>query len=419
MSDSLMCQRYLRCVYSLRIQNSLSIISCFFRNRSSLDQYSQQHVECSHTHGHWTDWSHGVVLGNFRTYSVRDTQYIIGGTSAFVTFVGGCAWVIYGFLIHRWKATRRKLDMIDLQHRLVYRNDASATTAAVNGFWIYWTWKPWTLTWKPWVWTWKKPWMLCPCRGRQHKRANHVGFRSFGMILPALLLFGAFVVAATFSSWIAAPAYKNTVVLVKDGLQQGQCGIALFDGSSNSFDAFDVKNANDTRTAVSYSQSCYSPKPGVANSISCNFFTKKKLNYSMAGVRCPFGAADRSTAESICNLNGNKAAFQLTSGSPKSHWLLDSHDDFGINAPPKDRLKLRTQLTCSPLSQEGFTSTETGHGEEANRTVTDYNYGGAPNVASYTWQYNPAAANDNVPFEILYVRVSNARDNYPYLLTIY
>jgi hypothetical protein len=43
------------------------------------------------------------------------------------------------------------------------------------------------------------------------------------------------------------------------------------------------------------------------------------------------------------------------------------------------------------------------HGIEAklNVTVTNYNYGTAPNVANYTWQYNSASAYDNVPFEVL------------------
>lgn len=273
-----------------------------------------------------------------------------------------------------------------LKHRLIYRNDATAQTAAINAFGVYWTWKSWT---------WRS-WKLCPPCARLNKRAKRIGSRSFRFITLAVLIFGAFAVASVFSSHIAAPPYQNTVFLVKDGSEQKQCGLAPFDGFNNSFNGFDVKNADDTRAAASYSRSCYSPDTAVVNSIACNVFAKRKLTYTAQGVQCPFGEPESPFSQSICNFNGNKAAYQVTTA------LLDSHEDFGINAAPNNRLKLRKQLTCSPLSQTGFTSTESAHGVEANGTVTDYNYGGVPNVASYTYQYNPAAANDNVPFEILY-----------------
>lgn len=361
--------------------------------------------------GQWIDWSRGAVLGKYLTYSVTDTNYIIGGTSAFVTYVGGCAWLIYAFVLHRFLTTREKRDLISLQHRSIYRNDTTAQDAAIDAFWVYWVWKPWELC-PPrrspepsaqkafWVrWAWKFGPRLPRFRRRRSTRVNR---RSSALIFPALIIFGGFTAASVFSSLIATRPYKSQTVLVSNAFNQNQtlnhCGITLFDGSLASDEYYDSKAANDTRAAVSYSRSCYSTASGFINPVSCSFFATTKLSYYSEASGCPFGDPNQPFSESICNFNGNNEAHRATTV------LLDSHDDFGINAPPSDRLKLSKQLTCSPLSQEGFTSEEEAHGTEFNSSavVTNYNYGGVTTY-SYTYQYNPAAAYDNVPFQALYV----------------
>jgi hypothetical protein len=334
--------------------------------------------------GQWTDWSRGSVLGNYRTFSVRETLYITGATAAFLAYVGGSVWSIYAFFQHQRLSKKEAPDLITLQHRLIYRNDTTATAAAVDGFWVYRTWKPWQLGWKG------------PHR-RDHKRGKHVGWRTSWLIIPALFIFAAFLLAGIFASHIAAPAYNANTVLVEDGFNQGHCGITLFDNSIDAVPEFDVKASNDTRAALSYARSCYSPASGVIDSIACSLFTKAQLKYAPDGVGCPFSEPNQSFESSMCALNGNKAAYRLRTV------LLDSHDDFGINARSNDRVKLSKELICSPLVINGFTSTGPAQGAEANLniTVTNYNYGAAPNTANFTWQYNPASTYDNVPFEIL------------------
>jgi hypothetical protein len=212
-----------------------------------------------------------------------------------------------------------------------------------------------------------------------------------------LVIFGAFAAASVFSTLVATKAYKSQGFLVRDGFSQNHCGITLFDGSLKSVQWYDSKAANDTRAAVSYARACYPPASGGVNPVSCSFFATRSLNYTPREVPCPFGNPAQPFNQSICSYNQNNAAHQVTTA------LLDSHNDFGINAPPRNRLKLQKQLTCSPLSQEGFTSTDTdtGHGAESNISVTDYNYGGVPGFQNYTYQYNPLAKYDNVPFQIL------------------
>ena len=129
--------------------------------------------------GMWTDWSRGSIFGAYRTFTASDTAYIIGGTSAFITYVGGCAWSIYAYYIHRRVATRRNPDLLDLQHRLIYRNDATALSVVADAFWVYWTWKPWK---------------LCPPRKRPHRRAKHVLLRTANIccLCPGWCVFVAY-----------------------------------------------------------------------------------------------------------------------------------------------------------------------------------------------------------------------------------
>ena len=342
--------------------------------------------------GQWIDWTRGIVLGNYRTFSVRETLYITGATAAFLAYVGGCVWSIYAFFRHQHLSRQKEPDFITLQQRLIYRNNSTATAAAVDAFWVYWTWKPWKIHGRK-----GRLKYLWPPHLRGRKRGKHVGRRTSCLIIPALLIFAAFAIAGIFASHIAAPAYNTNTVLVQNQFDQGHCGITLFDNFLEGVPDFDVKAANDTRAAVGYARSCYSPTSGIIDSVACSLFAKTKLKYVADEVGCPFGDPNKPLENSMCAFNSNQGAYRLRTVP------LDSHDDFGINARPRNRVTLIKELVCSPLVIDGFNSTGPAHGIEAklNVTVTNYNYGSVPNVADYTWQYNSAAAYDNVPFEIL------------------
>lgn len=357
------------------------------------------HLACNHSTmsnipvhtGQWIDWSYGLVLGSYRTFTVRDTLYIIGATSAFLTLVGGGVWNIVAFIYHQTLA-KKEPDIITLQHRSIYRNDSTATSAILDAFWVYWQWKPWRLCGRRRrVGTSGPLKHLWPPHRRPKKRAKHVGMRTCLLMLPALTIFSGFVVAGIFGSHIAAPAYKSNTMLVATRLDQGTCGITLFDDTIEAVTAFDIDVANRTRAAVSYARSCYSPPSGSVNAVSCSLFANSKLEYEADDTECPF-------EDSMCAINSSTPAHRLRTKP------LDSHHDFGINAPAFQRLKLLKETICAPLIVHGFTSTSSANGAEGinNRsTMTNYNYGAVPNVGDATWQYNTASAYDNVPFEIL------------------
>jgi hypothetical protein len=79
----------------------------------------------------------------YLTFSVRETLYITGATAAFLAYVGASVWPIYAFFQHQHLSRQKEPDLITSQQRLIYRNDSTATAAAVDAFWVYWTWKPW------------------------------------------------------------------------------------------------------------------------------------------------------------------------------------------------------------------------------------------------------------------------------------
>ena len=346
--------------------------------------------------GQWTDWSHGAVLGNYRTFTVRETFYIIGATGAFLTIVGSSVWSIYAFFYHQ-VLSRQDPDIVTLQHRSISRNDSTATAAVVDAFWVYWKWKPWELRGREQLLGRSgRLTYLWPPHSRR-RRARLVGLRTLLLILPALTIFFGFIVAGIFGSHIAAPAYNTNTVLVSSGLQRGTCGVTLFDTTVDALNDFDVDAWNRTHAAVSYARSCYSPPSGIVDTVSCSLFAKPSLEYDFDGVQCPFGDQNTAFEDSIGGVNNNRAAIRFQTG------FLNSHHDFGINAPDSSRVQLLKEMICSPLVVDGFASTSPAHGEAGinNAMVTNYNYGSILNFADYTFQYNPASAYDNVPFEIL------------------
>lgn len=328
--------------------------------------------------GHWVDHSHNPVFDSYLTLTVDGTNRLVAGTAVFVTFVAGSVWSIYSFILHQYHSTKPAKDVVDLQYRCLFRNVNSPQAAMSDVLSICLTWKNYGLH--------KR-------KGRS-TRAASVCRRSFAVFMPALIIFGGFIAAGVFVANIASPQNQQTRVLVQSMQDLSNCGITSFNQSILANDKFDVKAAYDTRTAMSYSRSCYSTSPAVIDSVACSLFIKPKLNYTTERAECPFGQPTQSIEGTICAWNGNRAAYRVLTEK------LDSHHDFGINAVPKDRLTLQKDTICSPISQNGFLSKYNGYGSQYNDSIISYNYGPAPNIQNATFLYNTASQYDNVPFQI-------------------
>lgn len=328
--------------------------------------------------GFWHDYSYDAVVGSYLTLTVDQTNRLIAGTAVFVTFVTGSIWSIYSFLAHRHLSGKIPKDVVALQHRSLFRNVNSPQTALTDAISIYWVWKN------------------CGLYNRKGRasRAVSVTRRSVSVLIPALVSFAGSIVAGVFVANIASASNQQTRVLVKSTAGLSNCGIAMFNNSIFATNASDVKSAYDTRTAMSYSRSCYSASTGSINSVSCSLFVKSTLNYTTEPAQCPFGEPTDDIGSTICGWNGNREAWRVQTGK------LDSHHDFGINAAVRDRMTLQKDTICSPLSQAGFLSSSYGFGSEANESIIHYNYGPVPGVENATFIYNTAAQYDNVPFSI-------------------
>lgn len=106
-----------------------------------------------------------------------------------------------------------------------------------------------------------------------------------------------------------------------------------------------------TGEALNYVQQCYSGNSsGIAD---CNYYVSQRLPaYVDSAADCPFEA-------SMCN--NASSNILLDTG------FLNSHEHFGVNAPPQERMLMRYVLQCAPLVTEGFTSLDGNY--------TAYSYG--------------------------------------------
>lgn len=330
--------------------------------------------------GKWIDRDYDFLRGSSWILTVTDTNLLIAGTSVLVTLLAGGFWSIIALTYHSSITRRRQPDVVDLQHRVICRNNSTPIASFLDAFWVYWTWKSWTLV---------------PPRKRP-RRATRLCSRTIWFMLVVLTIFGAFTALATLVAKIPVPPYRSSDVVIANSLQAGFCGVPIFDNSLSANSGFDIKQARDTRAATAYSRNCYSPTTSLASSTSCSLYTVRSLAYTSDATECPFGDLSSPFADSLCSYHGNNQAHRVTTAK------LDSHHDFGINAPKDDRIQLVARMICSPLSQYGYTSSAEENLARANASVqvTNYNYGGTPNIQDYTYQYDPAARYDNVPFSI-------------------
>jgi hypothetical protein len=76
----------------------------------------------------------------------------------------------------------------------------------------------------------------------------------------------------------------------------------------------------------------------------CNAFKSPQLNWTSKSTLCPFNE--------LC-LGPTDGALYMETG------LLDSRNDFGINANDKDRVEVRRNATCIPITTEGYNTNGT------------------------------------------------------------
>lgn len=267
--------------------------------------------------GRWTDWSHGVILGDRITVTTSTGKTLIALIAVFDTIVGMIAWNIISFIIHHFKATSEPRD--ELHHSLQkllrsFTDPFSFVAAALTSGW------------------------------KHRNRNSNARLRAALLSLLPISISIMFSVAGIASTRIASTGD----VLIRGG----NCGSyvspnsSLIDEIDSALDLYAQAGVN-LALSNSYAQNCYCnplhPQIGqISSGVDCETFVRKSLNFTVAfDNECPF--------EQACSVP-DQDIIRLDTG------FLDSHHDFGQNQPPENRVLFRKVTTCSPLTSRGFSN---------------------------------------------------------------
>lgn len=250
--------------------------------------------------GLWTNWAQGHVRGATLTTSITTGAILVAFLALFIQFTGSRLWGILRFTIHQIKVTKRPQDGLYHQQQAVLRNFSPAD-AARSFMQIGWAWRS--------------------------KTPNSVT-RSLSLALVALVFWIAFLVAAILSA--AASTSQGDEVLISSPYY-GQINFANTNLTTvtNFYTDYATKSISDS---VSYARSCYISEGTGRTWQDCSTFPVPRLPTTQRNTSCPFDA-------DICRA----PAIQLDTG------LMDSDLEFGINAPPKNRIGFRKVTTCAPI----------------------------------------------------------------------
>jgi len=260
--------------------------------------------------GVWTNWSHGSITGLTLTTTLQNGGLLIAFLALFTTFTGTCFWTIVSFAIHQNMSRKTPQSALYHQKQAILRNSETSTAAL------------WRLS--RMSWAWRK--VVIPL----------ALFKSVSLpLVLSLATFCAFNTAGVFSSRVATTR-GGEVLLV--GNRCATMNASLL--TEQNFRLAQSYLASRTRASANYESVCYR-KSGSAD--SCRNFIRDTLPVTVTrSIPCPFPGKDR-----ICY--APTAALRLDSG------FLNSHHDFGINAPPSSRFLYRTVTECAPIRSEGYT----------------------------------------------------------------
>lgn len=88
--------------------------------------------------------------------------------------------------------------------------------------------------------------------------------------------------------------------------------------------------------------------------------------------------------------------------------MIDSHEHFGINSPPKDHFIYRSVIGCGPIRTEGYTRIVNKIENAASYSTVELLYGsqtgGAHMNDSVSWDWPVEVPSSFTDYSITYVR---------------
>lgn len=296
--------------------------------------------------GVWFNWSNGIVRGATLTLEQKYAGLLTAFLAIFVSFAGGMFWRALSFVLHQAYATRptERRDILHYRRQVILRNNSAGAAA----------WSFVQLAFGGWD--------------------NVLRCLPFALIPTLnLLLFG---VSGIFTSYITKVPGNATLIIGP------HCGGFDSTGTDSSLQ-FTTKLGKvlaDTNEAATYVSQCYQ---NTSSSVGCGTYIRQSLPFiTDQNASCPF-------ASGLCLYNDD-SAMKMDTG------LLDSHEDFGMNARPRDRIKFRRIATCAPIYSRPFTEVTnlTDFGE-----VVFVNAGPIPGLGTnYTFSYVTHANIDGIGY---------------------
>lgn len=317
--------------------------------------------------GIWINHSKESILGATLTLTSKNGAILVAFLATLVTTAGHAAWTILRYIFHQLRASEKPHDALFYQQQAALKNTSSVLGTALVFLQMSWSW-------------------------RKHER--RMIWRSWTLLFVtvAVSISAIFTAAAILSSQVAHSA--GTAFLIRSP----DCGLWSFETKQTT--AWQIKTLNDTHAARNYARTCYQAG-SAADSRLCDRYKVPEIKWTTdKKADCPFAA---------------EACYNLSTPISMDTGYLDSHEIFGMNAVPEERVVIRKKTTCSPLrvAKWAVTINET-HGF-ADDPVTDpfiqVNIGklneNNPTYASiatnYTYQWNSRNYVMERGYEIQYV----------------
>ncbi|KAI3329978.1 hypothetical protein F4824DRAFT_516016 [Ustulina deusta] len=273
--------------------------------------------------GVWTNWSHGKITGATLTLTQSNGNLLIAFVALFASMLAGHIWNIIRFGLYLWHASPESHDALYHQQQALLRNGPTAGASAFTLMELAWAWRGSTRRWR---------------------------------FVPLLIFTIALAVGLALASGFSARVAIGNEVLISGN----NCGMPIIARGVNiSFDltTFTPLEADFASSAAVQAAQCYSNNSGGIASPSCKTFVYPRLLANVdRNATCPFG--------DLCRSKGNNILFDTG--------LLDSHKDFGINAPEKERFSWRKVTHCAVLKTDGHQSLVN---ISQDRSYIQYSYG--------------------------------------------
>jgi hypothetical protein len=280
------------------------------------------------------------------TLTKENGELLIAFLAFYVALIGTRFWRLSCLALHRLYSTDVHTDGLYHQRQALLRNGPNAESSF------------WTLAQLAWTW---------------RHLANRVWRRMLPLLGFSVLCFAFWSVGAGFSSRLFSLNDNQVLLSGKN--------CAVFWGSQNE-DAVDnwsilfPAKTRNVQQAAAYAQTCY--ENSGPSSLGCDTFVRKSLQYSTnTSASCPF-------SDDICYMD---QSIKLDSG------LLDSNDDFGLNAEPDKRWQYRQTFQCSTIKTEGYTKS---WNYSAERSYTQYLYGSTVPGPGQNFDFTMQFSNDAI-----------------------